>query len=379
MKRLAALVLFLLPTLAFAQDLRTGGDWVPLGQGGCIGGSQCKDRRLRLPLADRPVVRVRFEANDQIGNTANGRLRLRIDGNTVRSAIDIPRQGQTFTYDVDELRGQALIFETETDDEVQIGRVAVMYARENSRGGGPRHGGDGGSSSTGWRRYSEKGCIGGSNCKQNGNRITIALEDAPVLGVRFYAHDNVGTRADGRLNVRIDDHAVASYEDVARDGKRHEYDVDSIRGAKLVIQTATDDEVEIRDIEVLYGRGGGGGRGGDRDHDRGHGGYGREVTDEGGCIGGEECGGKRNKIRIPLRGRAVSEVRFYARDDVGTRAGGELRVRIDGEILRDFIDIPREGRTFTVDARGLEGDYLIIEPAADDEVVVKDVRVRFED
>jgi hypothetical protein len=224
----------------------------------------------------------------------------------------------------------------------------------------------------GWRQYSERGCIGGSQCKKNGTRITIALDDAPVLGVRFFAHDSIGTRADGKLNVRIDDTSVASYVDVQRDGKRHEFDVDNVRGSRLVISTATDDEVEIRDIEVLYGnrRGGGGGGGG-------YGG-GREVRDEGGCIGGDECGGRRSRIRIALRDRTVDQIRFFARDDVGTRAGGKLRIRIDDEILSYSLDIPRDGKTFTIDGEGKSGEYLYLEPAEDDEVVIKDVRVTFE-
>src|SRR6185295_2417374 len=98
----------------------------------------------------------------------------------------------------------------------------------------------------GWKTYEREGtCIGGDDCRKNGNRITIALDDLPVLGVRFNAHDNVGTRADGKLTVRIDDNTVASYVDVARDGKRHEFDVDHLYGSKLVISTANDDEVVI--------------------------------------------------------------------------------------------------------------------------------------
>src|SRR5689334_18324457 len=104
-----------------------------------------------------------------------------------------------------------------------------------------------------WRRYGERGCIGGQQCRRNGNRITVALEDAPVLGVRFYADDNVGQRADGKLNVKIDNHSIASYVDIHRDGRVHEFTVDRVRGDRLVIETASDDEVNVRDIEVLYG------------------------------------------------------------------------------------------------------------------------------
>jgi hypothetical protein len=242
---------------------------------------------------------------------------------------------------------------------------------------------------TGWRQYRDAGtCIGGNECRKNGTRILIPLEDAPVLGVRFHAHDNVGTRADGHLNVRIDDTTIASNVDIARNGRLHELEVNNLRGSKLVISTATDDEVVISDIEVLYGRGDS--RGGyGRDDDRGHGGYGRhdrdrdngprEMRHEGGCIGGAECGGSRARIRIPLHGRHVASVSFFAHDNVGQRAGGELRIRLDDQILRDYLDIPRDGRTFTIEARGQRGEFLIIETAKDDEVVIKDIRIRFDD
>lgn len=378
MRRLFIGLLIIIPTLAFGQDIRrdSGGDWTLFNAGGgCIGGSSCKERRLRVPLEDRPVVAVRFHAHDQVGEKAEGVIRVKIDGNTVRSSIDIPRRGETFTIEVDELRGRYLVFEPVNNDEVEISEIAVLYGktvigridrRDDRRDDrGPRGGG-------GWRPYpGAKGCIGGDDCGRNGDRITVALDDAPVLGVRFYAHDAIGQRADGRLRVRIDDTSINSYIDVQRAGKRHEIDVDNLYGSRLVIETSNDDEVEIKDVEVLYGPRGSR-RGGSRQG-------GREVTHEGGCIGGSECGGKRARIRIPIYGRAVNSIRFYARDDIGTRAGGELRIRIDDEIIEYALDIPREGRTFNVDGKGLEGEYLFIEPADDDEVDVKDVRVRFED
>ncbi|HEX6099726.1 MAG TPA: hypothetical protein VF432_25655 [Thermoanaerobaculia bacterium] len=379
MRRLVIGLSLLITTIAFGQeDLRRGGDsgeWsLHSGGGGCIGGSTCKERRLRIPLEDRAVVAVRFRAHDQIGTKAEGVLRVKIDGNTVRDYIDVPRRGETFTIEVDELRGRFLVFETVNDDEVEISDVGVLYAnarRERRRDDRVPRGIDGG-----WKGYpSAGGCIGGDGCGRKGDRITIALDDAPILGVRFSAHDAIGQRADGRLRVRIDDEVIDPYIDVQRSGKRHEIEVDNLYGSRLVIEASNDDEVEVKDIEVLYGRGGrrGGPRGG------GPRGGAREITDEGGCIGGNQCGGSRARIRIALYGRPVNNIRFYARDDIGTRAGGELRIRIDDEILEYALDIPREGRTFTIDGKGLEGDYLILEPAEDDEVEVKDVRVRFEE
>lgn len=372
MSRLAFLsLLALLATAALAQTAEPAQQ--PLAAGtGCVGGDQCRNRQFRVPLNDRPVLSVSFRAHDNIGEKADGALRVKIDGNTIRGYLDIPRRGETFTLDVDELRGRYLIFEPANDDEVEISNVNVVYARGDDRMGrlpGDRRDRDD-RSSEGWRAYPRAGgCIGGNECGKNGRRITIALEEAPVLGIRFYAHDSIGERADGKLSVRIDETTIAYSIDVQRNGKLHELDVDHIVGSKLVIETASNDEVDIKNIEVLYGRSGGRRRGNRWDS--------REITHEGGCIGGDECGGRRAEIRISLDGRPVESLRFYARDDVGTRAKGSLRIRIDDEILEYSLDIPRDGRTFTVNGKNIAGDYLYIEPADDDEVVVKDIRVTF--
>ena len=371
MKHLGTLLLTLLPTLAFAQP-RAGADWTNYTETGCIGGKTCTERRLQVSLQDRPVVAVRFKAHDQIGERAGGVLRVKIDGNTIRDNIDIPRAGEVFTIDVDELTGRLLIFEPATSDEVEVSQIAVLYSRESNVRRIPRNRDDRtpgrGGSGAGWRAYpSAKGCIGGAECRKNGTRATIALEDLPVIGVRFHAHDNIGPKAGGELRVRIDNTNIGWKIDIKRAGQRHDVEVDNLRGTRFVIETATDDEVELSDVEVLYGRRNSG-TGNDLP---------RELTHEGDCIGGTDCGGRRNRIRIPLRGYPVASIRFYARDDIGPKAGGELRIRIDDEILRDYLDIPRVGQTFTIDGKGIAGEYLIIEPAEDDEVMVKDIRITF--
>lgn len=387
MRRLIIGLFLILPTLTFAQDLRRDDEWsLAGGTGGCIGGSTCAERRLRVALEDRPVVAVRFYAHDNIGQKADGSLRVKIDGNTVRESIDIPRKGETFTVEVDELRGRYLVFEPSSNDEVQISEIAVLYGstrgqarrdridRRNDRDDDydrPSRGSGGG-----WRAYPRAAaCIAGNDCRRNGDRITIALEDAPVLGVRFYAHDGIGQRADGRLSVRIDDDVIDAYIDVKREGRRHEIDVESKYGTRLVIEADNDDEVDIKDIEVLYGRGSrrGGGAGGNY----GGGPRGRELTHEGACIGGNQCGGRNSRIRIPIYGRPVESLRFYARDDIGERADGSLQIRIDDEIITYSLDIKREGRTHEIDTKNIAGDYLYIEPSGNDEVEVKDIRIRF--
>jgi hypothetical protein len=358
MKIRLALLVLLFTSIANAQT-----QWVPVTGSGCVGGSTCNDRRLRVPIDDRPVLGIRFHAHDNVGQKADGRLRVKVDGTTVRDSIDIPRRGETFTIDVDELVGRTVVFEATSDDEVMIDRVEVLYARNSGRGI-PRDRQPGG-----WRDSSDTQCIGGDECRKNGTRVTIALERAPVIAIRFRAHDNIGTRADGRVEVRIDDTVVASYVDVARNGKLHEFDVDRIAGSRLVIRTVTDDEVEIADVEVLYDR--------TRRRDRFNGGVPAETRHEGGCIGGDDCGGYRSQIRIRLRDYPVESIRFYARDDVGTRAQGKLRIQIDDRTLSSSLDIAREGKTYEIDGRGFTGEYLIITPADDDEVMLREVRVKY--
>src|SRR3954447_2076747 len=113
MRRVFILLFLALPLLA--QSRR--GEWVTYGEHGCVGGDKCPERRLRIKLADRPVLAVRFNANDNVGETAGGSLRVKIGADTVRSSIDIPRRGETFTIDVDSLRGEYLTIEPASNDE----------------------------------------------------------------------------------------------------------------------------------------------------------------------------------------------------------------------------------------------------------------------
>src|SRR5262245_25502501 len=124
---IAVLIITSAGAYAQGQGLRNNGDWVSSNQKGCIGGSTCKQRQLRVELQDKPVLAVRFHAHDQIGTKAEGILRVKIDGNTVEGHLDIPRKGESFTVDVDELTGRYLVFEAANDDEVEISDIAVLY------------------------------------------------------------------------------------------------------------------------------------------------------------------------------------------------------------------------------------------------------------
>ena len=63
-----AMLLLLLALPMFAQNRR--GEWVTYSEHGCIGGSKCPDKRLRIRLEERPVLGIRFAAHDNIGETA---------------------------------------------------------------------------------------------------------------------------------------------------------------------------------------------------------------------------------------------------------------------------------------------------------------------
>src|SRR5688500_7689208 len=121
---LIALLLFSASSVWAQTGRRNDGDWISRSEKGCIGGSTCGEKRLRVPLEDRPVLAVRFHAHDSIGQKADGAVRVKIDGNTVRDHIDIPRKGELFTIDVDELRGRYLVLETATNDEVDISSIS---------------------------------------------------------------------------------------------------------------------------------------------------------------------------------------------------------------------------------------------------------------
>lgn len=361
--RLLLLVVFAAPLGAvlaapLAAQVRTRDYYSdPEDARGCIGGSRCGGSRavLRIRLDDRPVSIVKFRAHDGIGGSRNGRLRVRIDSRVIEPSIDISRSPETYTIDAGGVHGRELVLEPASDDEVEIVDVSIRYA------GGPGDGGPGGGTSH------DGGCIGGRRC--GGSRaLRILLRDRRVREIRFYAHDDVGDSRDGRIRVRVDSQTLESSLDVSRSRELYTIDGRGVRGRELVFEPASDDEVEVSDIRVIYGEGAGGGGGG------GGGG----GSSEGGCIGGRRCGGSSAAIRIPLeQWRPLREVTFQAHDDVGDSRDGRVRVRVDGTVIERSLEISRDRQRYTVDADGVLGRELVIEPASDDEVEVRDIRVRY--
>jgi hypothetical protein len=219
-----------------------------------------------------------------------------------------------------------------------------------------------------WERYEEEGgCIGGSRCGDQGDAIRIPLEDAPVLGVRFHARDDVGETHGGHLRVRIDKATLVPDIDVADAGELYEFPIDGRRGRFLLIETRTDDEAVVEDIEIRYA-----GLKAPRERREW-----KPYPESSGCIGGERCGDQGRAIHLPLEDASVWGVRFLAHDNVGPRTRGHLRVRIDRRTLARDIDVLRAGEVYTLQVKGVRGHALIFEAIANDEVVVQDIEVQY--
>jgi len=213
-------------------------------EGGCIGGSRCGDQgdEIRIPLENAPVDAIRFQAHDDVGETSDGHLRVRIDAVAVAPDIDVAKEGQVYELPVPERQGRFLVIETRTDDEVVVEGIEIRYRGLRS----PREQRE-------WRAYPEEtGCIGGGRCRDQGSLIRVRLEDAPVFGVRFLAHDDVGERHRGHLRVWIDKRSLAKDIDVSKGGQVFNLQVEGIRGRYLVFEALTPEEVVVEEIQVQY-------------------------------------------------------------------------------------------------------------------------------
>jgi hypothetical protein len=354
--------------------------------GGCIGGELCEQNgdRLEIRLDGQPVESVRFRAHDDIGGRSGGRLRVSLGDEVLAPSLEIPREGDFFTFDARGSRARLLTFEVLAEDEVVIEDIEVLYVS----GGNDRAGGE-------WRDYAvPETCIGGDLCSDRS--LEIRLEGRDLEAVRFRAHDDVGSRSDGRLRVLVDDHVLSPDLRVAKEGEVYSLDARGLSGRVLRFETVTDDEVMLEDLRVLYAgqgrvtedrrrgwRRGRGRRGDARTTGEGwddrEGTYGGSDATEGRriCIGGDECGRNGSTYTVHLDRFPVEEIRFRAHDHVGSRNGGKLTVRLGDRVLAEDLDIPKAGETFTLNARGFSGDELTFEVASDDEVVLEDVGVSY--
>jgi hypothetical protein len=235
-------LMVLLSSAALAQ---LSGSWeLYEEEGGCIGGSRCGDQgdSIRIPLEDSPVSGIRFNAHDDVGETREGKLRVRIDGVQLGGDLDIAETSSPYEIPVPQRRGRFLIIETRSDDEVVVEDIEVLYGPLRQ----PRERRE-------WRVYSEwTGCIGGGRCREQGTMLRVPLEDARVYGVRFLAHDQVGERTRGRLRVRIDQRTLAKDIDVLRRGEVYNLMVEGLRGRYLIFEALGGEEVVVEDIEVQY-------------------------------------------------------------------------------------------------------------------------------
>ena len=238
-------------------------------------------------------------------------------------------------------------------------------------------------SASGWRsELLDGGCLGGKECAHQ-REIALPLEDAPVLSVRFFAHDDVGVRTLGRLRVRIDDRVLTRSLTLDKNGRTYTLGAEGYRGGYLIFEAAGSDEVVVESIEIEYA----GNRDRNEDPERRHqaatasddwqvmgrGWQRYRLSRE--CFGGARCPGRR--LVVDLLDASVYAVRFYAHDRVGDKHGGRLRIELDRQVLEHDLDIKKDGQTHYLDVSGKRGRTLTFEALEDDEVVLESLEVQY--
>jgi hypothetical protein len=232
-----------------------------------------------------------------------------------------------------------------------------------------------------WTRYpAASGCIGGRRCEDRS--IEIKLSGAPIESVRFLAHDNIGSKHQGRLRVLIDGQTVAVLT-ISRSARTHEVAVEQVEGRRLTIETASDDEVVVEEIAVRYANSWDHppGRVGPRVDDQPIGTWGEpppggwHTYPQGGCFGGRRCPGQR--LELPLQGGPVTGIRFFAHDNVGDKKKGLLRIQIDSTTIASDIDIKKRGLVHELEVPAVVGQMLVFEALTGDEIVIEQISVRY--
>jgi hypothetical protein len=213
--------------------------WTPYPQASiCFGGTRCADRgnHVAIELESRPVSGVRLRAHDDVGNVTKAHLRLRIDDTVIAHDLDIERTGSVFEVDLAGLHGQQLVVEALTDDEVEIEELAVRYGLPEQ--------------SVGWRSLiQEPACIGGRLCADSGAELRFDLGGAGIKALRLVLHDRVGSLANGRLRVAVDDRVLETI-DVPDTATAIELGLDGTPGRWLLLRAVADDEVVLERVEV---------------------------------------------------------------------------------------------------------------------------------
>lgn len=101
---------------------------------GCYGGALCRanGEGVRVLLASRPVLAVRFYSHDDVGPGHRARLRVRLDGEILARELDVPRTGRTWTLSAGGLHGRVLRLEILGGEEVVVEDLEVLYGRHPS-------------------------------------------------------------------------------------------------------------------------------------------------------------------------------------------------------------------------------------------------------
>ena len=201
------------------------------------------------------------------------------------------------------------------------------------------------------------GCFGGELCSRYSYVEARLSESEFINEVSFFAHDRIGSKHEGKVNVTVDGQTVVFAIDIKKDGSYHRISINRM-GRVVRLVAATNDEVEVRDLNVIV------------ESRRS-----RTIRYDGRCIGGDICG-SHSRLELDLRGRYVESIEFYAHDAIGNKNEGKLNIYADGQMIAMYVDIRKAGALHTFNVNRYV-DYLEFQPATDDEVDIQYVNVNF--
>lgn len=120
----------LLALVWIAPPLGAEAVWVPYAHAsGCYGGELCRGngRGVTVRMRPRPVRVIRFYAHDRVGETFEGRLRVRLDHHVLARELDVSDDGEVIELDAAGLAGRDLHLEVLGEEEVVVEDLEVLY------------------------------------------------------------------------------------------------------------------------------------------------------------------------------------------------------------------------------------------------------------
>lgn len=92
----------------------------------CIGGEKCgRDSKIYIDIYGRRVRSLRFFAHDNVGDSKEAKLNVRVDGAYIANNVDVKKDGMTHDFQGNGISGRQLVIEPAADDEAKIKDIYV--------------------------------------------------------------------------------------------------------------------------------------------------------------------------------------------------------------------------------------------------------------